>query len=463
MLSIPPRPWQLLVISAQTESELKTATDNLTDYLRQHRNLNLGDVAQKLQREQQAFQYRRMVVCRDIEDAMVALADPRRVLTNIQETQKRPVAFMFPGLGTQYVNMAGELYQVEPLFRAGVDYCCEFLKPLLGQDLREVIYPLGQQEQQLVSENPQGLDLRKMLGRSQTPTNTKTVAATSLLNQTHLTQPAIFVIEYALAQLLISWGIRPAAMIGYSIGEYVAATIAEVLSLDEGLRLIAVRAQMIQKLPRGAMLAVPLSQTEIFPLLNNKLSLSAVNGSSMGVIAGEIEAIEVLEQKLTQKGLACRRLETSHAFHSQMMAGASADLRKLVTTFNLQAPKIPYISNVTGTWITASEAINPDYWVKHLCQAVLFAPGIQTLWKQQYPILLEVGPGQTLASFAMQCLKNNPAVSQLILPSLRYSYDKKPDLAFLLKTLGRLWLAGVEIDWARFYAQESHDYLPLSV
>ncbi|MBD2494900.1 acyltransferase domain-containing protein [Nostoc sp. FACHB-280] len=463
MCSIPPRPWQLLVISAQTESELKTATVNLTDYLRQHRDLKLRDVAQKLQCEQQAFKYRRMVVCRDIEDAIVALTDPRRLLTNIQETQKRPVAFMFPGLGTQYVNMALELYQVEPLFRACVDYCCEFLKPLLGQDLREVIYPLGQQQQQLVSDNSQGLDLRKMLGRSQTPTDTTIVAATSLLNQTHLTQPAIFVIEYALAKLLISWGIHPAAMIGYSIGEYVAATIAEVLSLDEGLRLIAARAQMIQKLPRGAMLAVPLSLTEISPLLNDKLSLSAVNGSSMGVIAGEIEAIEVLERKLTQKGLACRRLETSHAFHSQMMTGASTDLCKLVRTFNLQAPKIPYISNVTGTWITASEATNPDYWVKHLCQAVLFAPGIQVLWKQQYPILLEVGPGQTLGSFAMQCLENNPAVSQLILPSLRYSYDKKPDLAFLLKTLGRLWLAGVEIDWAGFYAQDSRDYLSLSV
>lgn len=456
MLTIPYRPWQLLVISAQTESELKTATANLADYLRQHRDLNLADVAQKLQCEQQAFKHRRMIVCQDIEDALVALEDPRRVLTNIQQAE-RPVAFMFPGLGTQYVNMALELYQVEPVFRACVDYCCEFLKPLLGQDLRDVIYPNGKQEQQLPQENSSGLDLRKMLGRSQTP------AATSLLNQTHLAQPAIFVIEYALAQLLISWGIRPATMIGYSIGEYVAATIAEVLSLDEGLKLISARAQTIQKLPSGAMLAVPLSQTEISPLLNDKLSLSAVNGSSMSVIAGEIDAIEILEQQLTKKGLACRRLETSHAFHSHMMEGASSDLRKLVTTFNLQAPKIPYISNVTGTWITATEATNPDYWVKHMCQPVLFAPGIQELWKQQYPILLEVGPGQTLGSFALQCIENNPAVSQLILPSLRYSYDRKPDLAFLLKTLGRLWLAGVQIDWAGFYAQESRPSIPLSV
>ncbi|MDZ8261465.1 acyltransferase domain-containing protein [Nostoc sp. ChiQUE01b] len=456
MLTSTSRPWQLLLLSAQTDSELKTATVNLTDYLRQHRDLNLADVAQTLQCEQQAFKHRRTVVCRDIEDALVAFADPKRVLTNIQETQERSVAFMFPGLGTHYVNMALELYQVEPVFRVCVDYCCEFLKPLLGQDLRDVIYPnrASQQDQQSPQENSQGLDLRKMLGRSQTQTDTKMVTATSLLNQTHLAQPAIFVIEYALAQLLVSWGIRPAAMIGYSIGEYVAATIAEVLSLDEGLKLIATRAQMIQKLPNGAMLAVPLSQTEIFPLLNDKLSLSAVNGPSMGVIAGETDAIEALEQQLTHKGLACRCLETSHAFHSQMMEGASYGLHELVTTFNLQAPKIPYISNVTGTWITTASATNPDYWVKHMCQPVLFSRGIQQLWKQQYPILLEVGPGQTLGSFALQCIEDNPTVSQIILPSLRYSYDRKPDLAFLLKTLGRLWLAGVQIDWAGFVSAQ---------
>ncbi|WP_026736230.1 acyltransferase domain-containing protein [Fischerella sp. PCC 9605] len=457
------RPWQLLVLSAHTDSALKTATVNLVQYLRQHRDFNLADVAHTLQREQQAFEHRRMVVCRDIEDAIAALEDPRRFLTNIQQTKERPVAFMFPGLGTHYVNMAWELYQVEPIFRDRVDYCCEFLKLLLDRDLRDVIYPHrgSQQDQQSPQENSQGLDLRKMLGRSQTQTDAKIVAATSLLNQTHLAQPAIFVIEYALAQLLISWGIRPVAMIGYSIGEYVAATLAGVLSLEEGLTLIAARAQMIQKLPGGAMLAVPLSQTEISPLLNDKLSLSAVNGPSMRVIAGETNAIEALEKQLTKKGLACRRLETSHAFHSHMMEGVTSDLRELVKTFNLQPPKIPYISNVTGTWITAASATNPDYWVKHLCQPVLFAPGMQELWKKLYPILLEVGPGQTLGSFALQCIENNPAVSQIILPSLRYSYDKKPDLAFLLKTLGRLWLAGVQIDWAGFYAHERPHPIPL--
>ncbi|BAZ20907.1 beta-ketoacyl synthase [Kalymmatonema gypsitolerans NIES-4073] len=460
------RPWQLLVLSAKTDSALKSATANLVDHLKQHPDLNLADVAYTLQCGRQVFEHRRSVVCRDIASAIAAFEDPKQVPTSLQKTEERPVAFMFPGLGTQYVNMAWELYQVEPTFREQVDYCCEFLKPRLGHDLRDVLYPnrsfqQPQESQQPAQKNSSGVDLRKILGRAETQTDAQILSATSLLNQTYLAQPAVFVIEYALAQLLISWGIRPQAMIGYSIGEYVAATLAGVLSLEEGLTLIAARAQMIQKLPGGAMLAVPLPKTEISPILNDKLSLSAVNGSSMCVVAGETDAVEALEQQLTEKGLACRRLETFHAFHSTMMEAVSSDLRELVKTFKLQTPKIPYVSNVTGTWITAAEATNPDYWVKHLCEPVLFAPGVQELWKQQHPILLEVGPGQTLSSFALQCIENNLTVSQIVLSSLRYSYDKQPDLAFLLKTLGRLWVTGVQIDWSGFYAHERRHRIPL--
>lgn len=458
------RPWQLLLLSAKTESALESATVNLADYLKQHPHLNLADVAYTLQCGRQDFEHKRTVVCRDIIEAIAELENPKSVSSS-QGTEAAPIAFMFPGLGTHYVNMAEELYQTEAIFQEKIDYCCKFLKPLIGQDLRDVIYPnrnspKSQVNKQSTSESP-GLDLRKMLGRKETQPDAQLSSATSLLNQTNLAQPAIFVIEYALAQLLISWGIRPQAMIGYSIGEYVAATLAGVLSLEEGLKLITARAQMIQKLPGGAMLAVPLSETSISPLLNDKISLSAVNGPSMCVVAGETNAVEALKQQLTQKGLACRRLETSHAFHSHMMEAIAPNLRELIKTFNLQAPKIPYVSNVTGTWITATEATNPDYWVKHLCQPVLFAPGVQELWKQQQPILLEIGPGQTLGSFALQCIENNSEASQIVLSSLRYSYDKQLDLVFLLKTLGRLWLTGVRIDWPGFYARERRHRIPL--
>jgi acyl transferase domain-containing protein/2-polyprenyl-3-methyl-5-hydroxy-6-metoxy-1,4-benzoquinol methylase/acyl carrier protein len=460
LASLHSRPWQLLVLSAKTDSALKSASVNLVNYLKQHPDLNLADVAYTLQCGRQAFEHRQTVVCHDIADAIVAFENPKRVLSNIRETQERSVAFMFPGLGTQYVNMAWELYQVESIFRKQVDYCCEFLKPLLGQDLRDVLYPNRNSENDIQPRQNNlatELDLRKMLGRGAEQAD----ETAQKLNQTYLTQPAVFVIEYALARLWMEWGICPAAMIGYSIGEYVAATLAGVLSVENALTLVAKRAQMIQELPSGAMLAVPLSPEQVYPLLSENLSLSAINGLQQCVIAGVIEAVEELESKLTERGLACRRLQTSHAFHSKMMDAIAQPFTDLVKTVSLQPPKIPYLSNVTGTWITATEATDPTYWARHLCETVRFASGVQQLWKKQNPILLEVGSGQTLSSLALQCLDNGSSTDRVVLPSLRHSYERQPDLAFLLKTLGQLWLSGVRIDWSGFYANERRHRLPL--
>lgn len=458
------RPWQLLMLSAKTSSALETATTNLAKYFQEHPDLNFADAAYTLQVGRKAFDYRRTVVCRDIQDAVNALQDSRRVITNAQKTQQRPVAFMFSGLGTHYLDMALELYQNEPTFRTSVDQCCELLKPLLGLDLRDVLYPQrnrenGSKRKQNTPSN--GLDLRKMLSRGEQQADAETLQATSLLNQTVLTQPAIFVVEYALAQLWISWGIHPTAMIGYSIGEYVAATLAEVLSLEDALTLVARRAQMIEELPEGAMLAVPLSEEEIQPLLNENISLSAINGSSLCVIAGAKDAVEEWERQLGEQNLIAKRLQTSHAFHSVMMEAIAPAFGDLVKTFSLKPPKIPYISNVTGTWITAEQATDSNYWVKHLCQAVRFAEGVQNLWQKDNPILLEVGPGQGLISFASQCLEDEDRTKLVMLPTLRHSYEQQSDMAFLMNTLGRLWLAGVEVDWSGFYAKEQRVRVPL--
>ena len=454
------RPWQLLTLSAKTNSALETATTNLANYLREHPDLNLADVAYTLQVGRRNFDYQRAVVCRDIQDAVNALQEPKRVFTSTQKTQKRPVAFMFSGLGTHYVDMALELYQTEPTFRTSVDQCCELLKPHLNLDLRDVLYPSRNSEngnKQKQNTLYAGLDLRKMLGRGTEQADIRT----QKLNQTFLTQPAIFVIEYALAQLWISWEIRPAAMIGYSIGEYVAATLAEVLSLEDALTLVAKRAQMIQELPSGAMLAVGLSEEEIQPLLNDQMSMSAINGSSLCVIAGFTDAVEKLERQLSEQGIVGKRLQTSHAFHSVMMEAIAPTFHDLVKTFSLKPPKIPYLSNVTGTWITADQATDPSYWVKHLCQAVRFADGVQQLWQKDNPILLEVGPGQALSSFASQCLESDDRAKSVMLPSLRHSYEQQSDVAFLMNTLGRLWLAGVKVDWSGFYVHEQRDRIPL--
>ncbi|NJO96600.1 MAG: type I polyketide synthase [Pleurocapsa sp. CRU_1_2] len=307
MNSVASRPWQLLILSAKTSSALEKATLNLAKHLEQNLELNLADVAYTLQLGRREFDYRRVVVCQDLEDAVSALSDPKRVLTSIKEVNDRPIAFMFTGLGTHYVNMAWEIYQSEPVFREQVDRCCEFLKLLLELDLRDIIYPNRSEASESslppnlttnTSQSSQSsLDLRKMLGRDQKSTD----ETTQQLNQTYLTQPAVFVIEYALAQLWMSWGISPVAMIGYSIGEYVAATLAGVLSLEDALTLVAKRAQMIQDLPGGSMLAIPLSEEEVRPLLNEKISLSAINGAKLCVIAGDTDAVEELASQLTEK------------------------------------------------------------------------------------------------------------------------------------------------------------------
>ncbi|NJQ98130.1 MAG: type I polyketide synthase [Hydrococcus sp. CSU_1_8] len=431
------RPWHLLTLSAKTDSALEKATNKLIEHLKQHPDQNIADVAYTLGVGRRAFEHRRMVVCQNREDGINALIDPKRVLTNFQEPSNRPVAFMFTGLGTQYVNMGRELYQTEPVFREQVDLCCDILSPLLDRDLRDIIYPNRHQTPSPNSTATQsGLDLRKMLSREEKPAD----EATQKLNQTYLTQPAVFVIEYALAQLLMAWGIRPVAMIGYSIGEYVAACVSGVLSLEDALTLVAKRAQMIQELPPGAMLAVPLSEEQVRPYLDENLSLSAINGSSMCVVAGTIESVTELEQKLSQQGLAVRRIETSHAFHSQMMNAIAQPFTELVKTVKLQPPKIPYLSNVTGTWITAEQATNPTYWTHHLCQTVRFADGVQQLWQKHQPIMLEIGAGQTLGSLAQQCLEKVSLADKIVLPSLKYSYDRQSDIRFLLNSLGQLWL-----------------------
>ncbi|MBD0341961.1 MAG: type I polyketide synthase, partial [Microcoleus sp. Co-bin12] len=276
------RPSQLLVLSAKTSSALDCATVNLSKYLKQHPDENLADVAYTLQVGRRAFSHRRIVVCNDIEEGAIALdnLDPKRVFTNLQESKNRPVVFMFSGQGSQYINMSLELYQVETTFREQIDICSEILKPHLGIDLRHVLYPNEAQAE----------------------------AATNQLKQTAITQPALFAIEYALAKLWMSWGVHPKAMIGHSIGEYVAACLAGVFSLEDGLSLVAARGKLMQQLPSGSMLAVPLPEQQVQEFLGKKLDLAVINGASMSVVSGATDAVDELAQKLLEKGVECRRL-----------------------------------------------------------------------------------------------------------------------------------------------------------
>jgi len=427
------RPAHLLMLSAKTSSALETMTSNLAEYLKQHLTLRLADVAYTLGVGRRAFSVRRTVVCRDLEDAVSALEtlDPRRVFTAGQVSNERPVAFMFSGQGAQYVNMALELYQVEASFRDQIDHCSKLLEPHLGLDLRQILFP---------SEE-------------------KAAEATERLKQTWITQPALFVIEYALAKLWLEWGLHPQAMIGHSIGEYVAACLAGVFSLEDALALVAARGRLMQQLPGGAMLSVPLAEKDVQSLLGENLSLAAVNGPSLSVVSGPEDAIDALEQRLTEQEVNCRRLHTSHAFHSKVMDSILEPFAEQVRKLDLKSPKIPYISNVTGTWIKATEATDPSYWARHLRQTVRFAEGLHELLKESERVLLEVGPGQTLSTLARQ--HPEKTAGHVVLSSLRHVHDQYSDVTFLLNTLGRLWLSSVEVDWSRFYLAERAVRVPL--
>ncbi|HID99164.1 MAG TPA: SDR family NAD(P)-dependent oxidoreductase [Thiotrichaceae bacterium] len=430
----PSRPWQLLVLSAKTASALETATANLATYFVQHPDINLADVAYTLSKGRKAFNQRRLLICQHLDEATTALRtlEPTCVLTHAQALKERPVVFMFSGQGAQYVNMGLELYQTEPSFREQVDFCSEYLKPHLGLDLRQVLYPNNEEQ---ISE------------------------ATQQLNQTAITQTALFVIEYALAKLWMSWGIYPEAMIGHSIGEYVAACLSGVFSLEEALSLVAARGQMMQDRPHGAMLAVSLPEEKVQSYLDNGLSLAAINTPSLCVLSGFTEAVDALEIQLSEQGIECRRLHTSHAFHSEMMAPILAPFTERVAAINFCGPKIPYLSNVTGHWITAAEATEPAYWSQHLRQTVRFADGLQQLLKNSARILLEVGPGRTLTTNARR--HPDKAAEQVVLSSLRHPQDQQSDVAFLSNTVGKLWLHGGQIDWSGFYANERRYRQPL--
>ncbi|HEX5715372.1 MAG TPA: SDR family NAD(P)-dependent oxidoreductase [Thermoanaerobaculia bacterium] len=450
----PSRAWQLLLLSARTESALETAGENLVEHLVRHPGLSLADAAHTLQVGRRAFEHRRAVLAGTAESAVKALQtlDARRVFTGFHESGERPVAFLFPGLGDHYAGMARELYRTEPGFRARVDLCCEILRPHLGQDLRSVLYPEGAEPAPAARE---GLDLRRMLGRAP-----EEPAGRDPLGQTALSQPAVFVVDYALAGLWMDWGIRPWAFIGYSLGEYVAACLAGVMSLEDALALVARRARLIQDVPAGAMLAVPLPEPEARRLLSGGLSLAAVNGPALSVVSGPVDEVEALAGRLEADGVACQRLQATHAFHSAMLEPIREAVAGLAGQIELHPPRIPFLSNVTGLWITEAEATDPAYWAAHMCETVRFGDGLQELLRSG-SILLEVGPGQALTSAALQDRAGGDGAERVALPSLRHRYDSQSDVAFLLATLARLWLAGAEVDWKGFNQGERRRRIPL--
>ncbi len=427
------RPYQLLLLSARTAPALEKMRENLLNYLQEHEQDSLADVAFTLQSGRTVFRHRLALVCKDRADAIHALqTDSCRFLTAVdkEEPRDRPLVFMFSGQGSQYVNMARGLYEHEKTFREQFDLCAKTLKPHLGCDLAKLVFPAAGEEKR----------------------------AEAQLEQTSFTQPALFAVEFSLATLWMKWGIRPRALIGHSIGEYVAATLAGVMSLEDALALVAVRGRLMQQQPAGKMLAVQLPEAELLALLPEGVDLAAVNHPSSCVVSGPVESMEALQNELAARAVDVRSLHTSHAFHSSMMDALLKPFIQEVKKISLHPPGIPYISNLTGTWIKAEQATDPDYWAQHLRRTVRFSQGLSELLQDRERIFLEIGPGRTLATLAT---RHPGRQEQLVLSSQRHPTEETPDPAKALETLGRLWMAGVSIDWRKFNDDENRRRLSL--
>lgn len=410
----------ILVLSAKTESALETSTRNLIEYLNTNHEQSLENIAFTLQVGRKSFEYRRMVVCKSRKEAMERLkfAAANQAFT-AKKTEKPPfVTFMFPGQGSQYVKMAMNLYNSQPIFRQEMDKCCDIVRPLLEEDLIHILYKLENGE--------------------------------NLLNQTRMTQPALFIVEYALAKFFMNLGIKPNAMIGHSVGEYTAACLSGVMSLEHALELITIRGSLIQKLPKGDMLVIPLSEKEVEPWLTSDLSLAAINGPSMCVVSGTVQAVKQLQEKLIDRGINSRILHTSHAFHSHMLDPVLDEFRRAVSKIRLNEPNIPYISNVTGQWIRPSEATDPEYWVEHMRHTVQFSKGLKELFQlDEHQVFLEVGPGKVLSTLLRQNAERNDNIT--VLHSLPHAGERDSSESVFLESLGRLWLLGADINWSNLY------------
>ncbi len=438
----------LIPFSAKTDTALEALTKNLSAHLESNRCEFLHDVAYTLQVGRQVFPYRRIAVARTNSEAVSILKTlfHGNVYTGIEERNEieRPVAFLFSGQGSQHMQMGCSLYECEHVYKGIVDFCSEKLEPYLELDLRRL----------LRNELDAG-DLDRFGCKS----------CDELLCQTRFAQPALFVVEYALSKLWASWGIKPKWMLGHSIGEYVAACLAGVFSLDDALHIVALRGHLMHEMPPGGMLAVPLSEDDVLGMLKKDLSLAVVNGPCSCVISGDEKALELFETALLDKGLEGRRLYVSRAFHSKMMISAAEALVMEFEKICLSAPQIRFISNISGKWILDEEATNPKYWGRHLLETVRFAEGLSVIKSEGCRVFLEVGPSQVLRSLSLQNFGREKEISCFAsLPEAKDILTKdidSDDYCHLLVSLGRLWISGISVDWNGLQKGDRRRRVPL--
>ena len=424
------RQFQLLGWSARTATALDATGDALAAAMRAGPARPLGDIAYTLNVGRHPLPCRRFVVASNTADAAQAIADADRT-PGEPALADRPVAFLFCGAGSQHAGMAAGLYAAEPVFRAVIDECLGLAAAAGHGDLRRWLFPNAADAEQAVHE----------------------------LARPSVALPVLFAVQVALARLWMAWGVTPAMMIGHSSGEYAAAHLAGVFDLGDALHIVIRRGQLFETLPRGAMLSVALSEDALLPLLAPEVSIAAINAASLCTVSGTVAAIDALERQLAAGDVETQRVRIAVAAHSAMLDPVLDAFRACLDGVTLRPPALPFVSNLTGVRITAEQATDREYWVRHLREPVRFTDGLAQLTADPAQVLLEVGPGRALASLARQ----HPARtrSQPVLHSLRHPDEPVADMAQLLTTLGRLWQLGVAIDWDRYWIAERRYRVPL--
>ncbi|AUX48982.1 polyketide synthase [Sorangium cellulosum] len=415
---------EVLLLSARSEEALSQVRSRLADHLERHGELSLRDVAFTLAEGKRRFLLRDSVVASSLPDAVARLREPRD--GRAARADGAGVVMLFTGQGSQHPGMGRALYEEHALVRETVDACAGALVPLLGLDVRRVLFDGSAEE----------------------------------LRDTGVAQPALFVVEYAVARWLESWGARPAALLGHSVGELVAACVGGVLSLEDALRAVAARARLMRSLPPGAMLAVPLSERAVLEGLPEELSLAAVNGPALCVVSGSEAAVARYEAQLRALGVHGRRLHTAHAFHSRATEPIVREFREVMAGLTLREPRIPILSNVTGAWMTGEMAQSPQYWADHLRRTVRFADGVTTLLERGEPrLFVEVGPGSTLCSLVRAQLRG--AEGSAAIPVLPGPGDAGKHRQVLLEAMGALWARGADLRWKDVFPRAQARRVPL--
>lgn len=416
------RKQHLLLLSAKTETALDAMAQRLADHLEKEAP-DLADVSFTLATGRHHFSIRRAIVATDHADAIAKL---RKVGKSVSAAANpAQVAFLFPGQGSQSIEMGREIYDSEPVFRAAIDECAVLLRPLISHDIRATLYPSEHEHE----------------------------AAERDINLTVFTQPCIFAVEYALAQLWISWGIQPALLIGHSIGEYVAAVLSGTFKLENALHLLATRARLMQALPNGGMLAIRAGANTL--TLPGGIELAAVNSPQLCTVSGARETIAAYQEELETNGIKSRVIQTSHAFHSEMMDPIVAPFTDDAAMTPANPPNIPWISTCTGKAIDAETLADSSYWARQLRQPVQFSEALTTAYKDSNLLMLEVGPGRVLSAFAMQHPNRKTTSVVSSLPS------SEADLSDILAAVGELWKIGTSPDWNQFFTNQTRNRLRL--